>query len=748
MAIERRLVDAVEITESQIHIIRLKGIFDASTVNEFEKVVSYLLARQFFKMVVDLGSVEFISSAGWGAFTGELRRVRENDGDIKLAGMSPDVFDVFLLLELDRFISSYDTEEEAIRAFRQPEPAPEPVPERMSMPSYQKTPPTTPAKEMSETNVLAVYAGRPPALSSGDQAEYRRSYPVESETVQVEAGLDQSGGNGFELEQDDINDDTLEIEASLSLAAKGPEMYELLLTSGRQAFEPVVRQRSLPPPARHPQFNDIYAFDDSASALNQHEQDRFGAETELPYHQHEPVTGGGEHEETQELSVFSGSDFDFSGHEPIIGENDETAGVSNSMTAAAADFPAPAAQTSFRHDTEAFSELSLDLESHLQRKEPQGVAWKAHDDFGDFGSELEKEFSVKQHKHQTPKFNQPIFPPEPESPQPPQAPAVVAENSENHGDDFSETSGVEAVFPQPPAYNSNGNSSGDLTEDYPPPFSTPAPDFSQPVFSSFDTTEEADDDLEIHDIHDPWILEEIDTFPEEYEMEGARVEEDERPIAAALISDDFDFNWQASVFTPENKFAPMGTPVATQPKQKTRAVLPETALFDETEVAASFESDWQASAEAPEDETAPQKMSSATPRKRKAKTEIAAPMAASFDDGKTESGSSSSFSDRFKAKGKRKSVSDPTAFKLSKIPMSGDVTEMIRGIVAAYPDYGANMICKFLEERVEPPVSISRSKVYRYLCEANLNTRQKRFEYAGQDFDWSGSETADVAEEA
>jgi anti-sigma B factor antagonist len=749
LAIERRLVEAVEITESQIHLIRLKGIFDASTVNEFEKVVSYLLTRKFFKMVVDLGGVEFISSAGWGAFTAELRRVRENDGDIKLASMSPDVFDVFLLLELDRFISSYDTEEEAIRAFRQPEPAPEPALEQMITPSYQKTPPAMPAKETIETNVPAVFAARPPALSYGDQAEYQRPYTVESETVEVEAEFDQSGENGFAPEEDDINDDTLEIEANLSLAAKGPEMYELLLTGGRQAFEPVVPQRSLPPPSRHAQFHDIYASGDSDSASDQHEQDRFGAEAELRYHQHEPVTGDGEHEETQEFSgLLSGSDFDFSGHEPIVDENDEKAGVSHPITAAADDFPASGVQQSFGHDTEAFSELSLDLETHLQRKAPQAGARKAFGELGDFGAELEKEFSVKRQKHETPAFNQPIFPPEPEFSAPPEASAVFADNGGNHADDFSETSGAEPVFPDPPpAFNNNGNSGGGFTEDFPPPFLTPAPDFSQPAHSSFDAANEHDDDFETHDIHDPWILEEIDTFPEEYEVEGGRAEEDERPVAAALISGDFDFNWQASAFAPENKSATAEIPAATKQKQKAHAS-PATALFDATEVAANFEFDWQSLAGLPEDEAAPQEMPSATPRKRKHKTEIASPAAALFDDAEAESSSTPIFPDEPKTNGKRKSVSEPVAVGLSKIPMSGDVTEMIRGIVAAYPDYGANMICKFLEERVDPPVSISRSKVYRYLCEANLNTRRKRFEYAGQEFDWAGGEAVDVAEEA
>jgi anti-sigma B factor antagonist len=116
-AIKRRLVSSVETTTDGIHIIRLKDIFDASTVSEFEKVVSYLAARNFFKLVVDMQQAEFISEAGWGAFTAELRRCRENGGDIKLVGMSADIFDVFLLLELDSFITAYDTVEEAISAF-------------------------------------------------------------------------------------------------------------------------------------------------------------------------------------------------------------------------------------------------------------------------------------------------------------------------------------------------------------------------------------------------------------------------------------------------------------------------------------------------------------------------------------------------------------------------------------------------------------------------------------------------------
>lgn len=118
----RRLVEAVEVTEGGIHIVRLMRIFDAASVNEFEKVLAYLMARGHFKLVVDLTNVEFVASAGWGALTAEFRRVHDNGGDIRLAGMNPDVLDVFFLLELDSFMSAYDTLDAALSSFELEQP--------------------------------------------------------------------------------------------------------------------------------------------------------------------------------------------------------------------------------------------------------------------------------------------------------------------------------------------------------------------------------------------------------------------------------------------------------------------------------------------------------------------------------------------------------------------------------------------------------------------------------------------------
>ncbi|RMD96154.1 MAG: anti-sigma factor antagonist, partial [Calditrichaeota bacterium] len=117
MTEEHRLVESVEVTDTGIHIIQLKSVLDASTVDEFEQVLGFLITQNNYKFIVDLSRIDFISSAGWGVFIGELKKIRTHQGDIKLVGMQPDVYDVFLLLELDTLIEAFETLDDALISF-------------------------------------------------------------------------------------------------------------------------------------------------------------------------------------------------------------------------------------------------------------------------------------------------------------------------------------------------------------------------------------------------------------------------------------------------------------------------------------------------------------------------------------------------------------------------------------------------------------------------------------------------------
>jgi len=103
--------------EARLCIIELKGVLDAESADDLEKALITMAEKGLWRVIVDLSGVNYISSAGWGIFTGQIKDVRSRGGDIKLAAMQHGVREVFQLLELDYFIQSFETVEEAKERF-------------------------------------------------------------------------------------------------------------------------------------------------------------------------------------------------------------------------------------------------------------------------------------------------------------------------------------------------------------------------------------------------------------------------------------------------------------------------------------------------------------------------------------------------------------------------------------------------------------------------------------------------------
>lgn len=100
-----------------LSILRVDGVVDTMTASELEKVMNSLLSQKQYRIVVDLGGVDYISSAGWGIFVSNIREVRANRGDIKLARMMPSVYEVFELLEFDSILRAFDSIDRAREDF-------------------------------------------------------------------------------------------------------------------------------------------------------------------------------------------------------------------------------------------------------------------------------------------------------------------------------------------------------------------------------------------------------------------------------------------------------------------------------------------------------------------------------------------------------------------------------------------------------------------------------------------------------
>ena len=109
-----------------VSILRVSGYVDTTTSPDLERRLQALLREKRYHIVVDLAGVEYISSAGWGIFISEIREIREQGGDLKLAGMVPDVREVFDLLEFENILQAYTDAELAAGSFGQIVPASKP----------------------------------------------------------------------------------------------------------------------------------------------------------------------------------------------------------------------------------------------------------------------------------------------------------------------------------------------------------------------------------------------------------------------------------------------------------------------------------------------------------------------------------------------------------------------------------------------------------------------------------------------
>jgi len=100
-----------------ISVVRVGGYIEFTASDELDKAIGAIMQQHTYNIIIDLQSVDYISSRGWSIFLSKLKEIRENDGDLKLANMSPNVFEVYKVLEFFWFLKVYDSVEDAIYDF-------------------------------------------------------------------------------------------------------------------------------------------------------------------------------------------------------------------------------------------------------------------------------------------------------------------------------------------------------------------------------------------------------------------------------------------------------------------------------------------------------------------------------------------------------------------------------------------------------------------------------------------------------
>ena len=108
----------IEVQEQPpVWTIALNGYLDAHTAPRLEETFQEMIEADKTNLVVDFADLEYISSAGLGVFMAFIEDVREREGDIKLAAMTPKVFNVFDLLGFPMLYDFCDSTNEAREKF-------------------------------------------------------------------------------------------------------------------------------------------------------------------------------------------------------------------------------------------------------------------------------------------------------------------------------------------------------------------------------------------------------------------------------------------------------------------------------------------------------------------------------------------------------------------------------------------------------------------------------------------------------
>ncbi len=112
MTIEARDVDGV-------HVVQMEGQVRISTQNDFKDYLDQL-SSSFGNAIVllNMTGVSYMNSAGIGIIVDSFKKFREKSGRLTMCNLSPDIYRLFEVTKLNRFIEIFESETAAIEKLK------------------------------------------------------------------------------------------------------------------------------------------------------------------------------------------------------------------------------------------------------------------------------------------------------------------------------------------------------------------------------------------------------------------------------------------------------------------------------------------------------------------------------------------------------------------------------------------------------------------------------------------------------
>ncbi|MCB1734807.1 MAG: STAS domain-containing protein [Gammaproteobacteria bacterium] len=102
-------------TQGNATVVRMDGRLDAAAVTAVKADLHAIEINKGTLVVFNLAKVDFIDSTGLGLVVSTFRRARENEGDLAVCCLTPQVRSLFELTRMHRIFNVFDTEDMAVQ---------------------------------------------------------------------------------------------------------------------------------------------------------------------------------------------------------------------------------------------------------------------------------------------------------------------------------------------------------------------------------------------------------------------------------------------------------------------------------------------------------------------------------------------------------------------------------------------------------------------------------------------------------
>lgn len=102
---------------NQVTLVEVSGRVDSMNANQFGEALGSQIEKGKIHLVLDLSSVEYMSSAGLREIVTALKKAKKARGDLRLAQPSQRVREVLEMAGLDTIFTIYKSQSDAVASY-------------------------------------------------------------------------------------------------------------------------------------------------------------------------------------------------------------------------------------------------------------------------------------------------------------------------------------------------------------------------------------------------------------------------------------------------------------------------------------------------------------------------------------------------------------------------------------------------------------------------------------------------------